>query len=238
MWKLLCALSWPGCKRSQLAAYGGSWRGMYIMRPRPRMDGFYVVKWSTHRHGRNEGRGMKDAGKDYYKPAIITLMYKVLLFQTGGNVLTLTTSIEHTPPDKLLRRVRRSEMKLSSKRVQDKRPDSNKNCDVSVAGVVRGRYVLEEDRVELTFLHVPEDNPRMIPINTQYRMCLCSRSTASNDILTTLRYTTGSEENGFVDLDLPPRPFRFLPFESFASKMADVEGWPDCYVGQPLDLTQ
>ena len=70
---------------------------MYIKRPRPRMDGFYVVKWSTHRHGRNEGRGMKDAGKDYYKPAIITLMYKVLLFQTGGNVLTLTTSIEHTP---------------------------------------------------------------------------------------------------------------------------------------------
>ena len=28
-------------------------------------------------------RGMKEAGKDLYKPVIITLMYKVFLFQTG-----------------------------------------------------------------------------------------------------------------------------------------------------------
>jgi len=210
---------------------------MYITRPRPRMDGFYVLKWSTQRHGRDEGRGMKDAGKDYYKPAIITLMYKVLLFQTAGRVLTMTTSIDLTPPDRLLRRMRRSEMKLATERVQEKGPQS-KNCTVSVAGVVRGSYTLDGDRVDLAFIHVPEENPRMLPINTRYRMTLHSRSKASNDVLTTLEHTTGSEENGSVQLNVPPCPFRFLPFEAFASKFATVEGWPDCYVGQPLDLTQ
>ncbi len=56
VWKLLCALAWPGCRRSEIAQYGGAWRSMYIHRPRPRYDGFYVYKWSTLRHGRDEGR--------------------------------------------------------------------------------------------------------------------------------------------------------------------------------------
>ena len=91
VWKLLCALAWPGCKRSQVVEYGGSWRTMYIHRPRPRYDGFYFFKWSTQRHGRDEGRGMKDAGKDYYKPVIITLMYRALVNFFKRQLLELTT---------------------------------------------------------------------------------------------------------------------------------------------------
>ncbi len=118
VWKLLCALAWPGCKRSQVGSFGGSWRLMYMHRPRPRTDGVYVVKWSTQRHGRDEGRGMKEAGKDFYKPVIITLMYKVLLFHTGGAVTCLTTNMDTLPPEKLGWHLQRAELRAKTKKIQ------------------------------------------------------------------------------------------------------------------------
>ena len=44
VWKLLCALAWPTCRRSDLARYGGAWRNMFIHRPRVRTDGMYALK--------------------------------------------------------------------------------------------------------------------------------------------------------------------------------------------------
>lgn len=91
---------------------------MYMHRPRPRTDGVYVVKWSTQRHGRDEGRGMKEAGKDFYKPVIITLMYKVLLFHTGGAVTCLTTNMDTLPPEKLGWHLQRAELRAKTKKIQ------------------------------------------------------------------------------------------------------------------------
>ena len=190
VWKLLCALAWPGCKRSQVSEYGGSWRSMYMHRPRPRMDGFYCFKWSTARHGHDEGRGMKEAGKDFYKPVIITLMYKVILFQPGGKVTCMTTNSEAVPPEKLLRYVRRAQLRMSSKKIQGKLIKW-KDCVVSVGGVVTGRYILQGHEVTLTFSHVPEDNPNMYPIRANYHMLLESTSTARNDVLTQVLHTIG-----------------------------------------------
>jgi hypothetical protein len=44
VWKLLCGLAWPECRRSDLSRYGGTWRTMFIQRPRVRTDGMYALK--------------------------------------------------------------------------------------------------------------------------------------------------------------------------------------------------
>mmetsp|Transcript_7604 Transcript_7604/g.11187 ORF Transcript_7604/g.11187 Transcript_7604/m.11187 type:complete len:212 (+) Transcript_7604:2-637(+) len=206
-------------------------------RPRPRMDGAYVFKWSTQRLGRDEGKGTKDAGKDYYKPVIITLMYKVLIFKTGGRVLCFATNSESTPPEKLLRTLRRSESRRASKKVQDKaRSMRHCACSVSVGGVVEGTYQLQGNLLALDFVHVPEENLEMYPINNSYRMELHSLSTASNDVLTLRQHTTGSPNHGGVELEVPPRPYRFLQFERVDKDLHELEGWPQCYIGQALNI--
>ena len=237
VWKLLCGLAWPHCRRSQVAAYGGSWRAMYIHRPRPRTDGYYVFKYSTQRFGTNEGRGMKgDAGTDFFRPVIITLMYKVLIFCSGGRVMLLTTNNETIPPDKLARHIRRSQLRLSNKKLREAAMKLG-NCSISVGGVVHGQYVLDGCHINLDFTYVPEENLRMYPVQIGFRAQLASTRTAANDVLTCQSHTTGGHADT-VELGVPERPFRFVPFESFSTRMEDIDGWPQCYVGGRLELTQ
>ena len=40
VFKLLCAIAWPGCRRLEVASFGGAWRAMYIRRPRVRYSRF------------------------------------------------------------------------------------------------------------------------------------------------------------------------------------------------------
>ena len=46
-----------------------------------------------------------------------------------------------------------------------------------------------------------------------------------------------SDDDNQTELEGLPRPYRFLPFDLFSSKMKVLDGWPQCYVGEELDDT-
>ena len=52
-----------------LRSYSWSWRSMFMRRKRLRYDGVYYLATKRLLHGLNEGRGMKEADKDFYNPA-------------------------------------------------------------------------------------------------------------------------------------------------------------------------
>lgn len=96
-WKLLSFLTWGPCTASDLALYRGSWRAMFVARPRPRTDGAYIFKWNTVKYGTNEGRGTKDVGKDYYKPVSILCMLRIFIFCERPTLLPALSHPETDP---------------------------------------------------------------------------------------------------------------------------------------------
>ena len=84
---------------SQLRFYGWSWLGMFRFRRRLRFDGVYYVKTTKLLAGLAEGRGMKEAGKDFYDPrGRWVTSYRVLRFFPCGRMFSYLCST-HTPED-------------------------------------------------------------------------------------------------------------------------------------------
>ena len=71
VWRRLCGLAYREARgflpcAAQLRLYGWSWRTMFMRRRRLRFDGLYYLTTVKLIHGLNEGRGMKEADKDFY----------------------------------------------------------------------------------------------------------------------------------------------------------------------------
>lgn len=97
VWEAFChaVFAAPGFLWSEelLRLYKFSWRTMYRERRRLRFDGIYFFKYTRVLIGLNEGRGMKEADKDFLKPGghwVIT--YRVIQFYPEGEMVTFLCS--------------------------------------------------------------------------------------------------------------------------------------------------
>eukprot|EP00961_Rhodomonas_salina_P112679 1515896-Rhodomonas_salina.1 len=59
-------------------------------------------RWSTMRYGTDEGHGSKEAGKNFYRPVIITCMYRVIYFVDGQRFIMITTNTDSLQPDQVI----------------------------------------------------------------------------------------------------------------------------------------
>lgn len=103
LWEALCrqAYSLPGFRSPEkcVREYNFSWRNMFQQRPRLRFDGLYFITTSKLLQGMNEGRGMKEEGKDFYNPGgRWATSFRVLRFFPDGSLFSYLCS-SHTPAD-------------------------------------------------------------------------------------------------------------------------------------------
>ena len=101
LWQKFCRLAFAGrgfapCE-TQLRFYNWSWRNMFQRRKRLRFDGLYYLATTKLLAGLNEGRGMKEADKDFYSPAgRWVTSYRVMRFFPDGRLFThLCLSLIH-----------------------------------------------------------------------------------------------------------------------------------------------
>ena len=70
-----------------LRSYQWSWRKMFMARRRLRFDGVYFLSTTRMLCGTNEGRGMKEADKDFYCPGGMKVTYhRIFRFWPSGNL--------------------------------------------------------------------------------------------------------------------------------------------------------
>lgn len=132
VWEAFChaVFSSPGFLWSEdlLRLYNFSWRRMFQQRRRLRFDGIYFLKYTRVLIGLNEGRGMKEADKDFLKPGghwVVT--YRVLQFYPGGEIVSFLCSalnpadFEHakTPKQRALLRQRLKTANFGTYEVQE-----------------------------------------------------------------------------------------------------------------------
>lgn len=101
LWEQFCraAFTLPGHLPidTQLRFYSWSWLSMFRRRTRLRFDGLYYVAVTKLLAGLNEGRGMKELNKDFYRPGgrwVTT--YRVLRFFPCGTMFSYLCA-SHTP---------------------------------------------------------------------------------------------------------------------------------------------
>lgn len=117
IWQRFCKLAFclPGylsCE-SQLKVYRFSYREMFRWRRRLRFDGLYYLTTTKLLHGLNEGRGMKEADKDFYNPGgrwVTT--FRVFRFYPNGRMFSLLISSQ-TPGE-----VRKAASQVAAERPQ------------------------------------------------------------------------------------------------------------------------
>jgi hypothetical protein len=68
---------------------------------RPAYLGLSPCRWSTIRYGTDEGHGSKEAGKSFYRPVIITCMYRIIYFVDGERFAQITTNTDTIQPDQV-----------------------------------------------------------------------------------------------------------------------------------------
>ena len=70
-----------------LRSYVWSWRKMFMARRRLRFDGVYFISTTRMVEGTNEGRGMKEADKDFYCPGGMKVTYhRIFRFWPSGSL--------------------------------------------------------------------------------------------------------------------------------------------------------
>jgi len=113
-----------------------------------RTDGIYIIKWSMIRYGTNEGRGSKEAGKDFFRPVMVICMYRALMFLGGHTVAVLTTNTDSNPVDQVFRKMRRAaRVKKYSQSVQAMKQGMP---GVSYQGVQYGLFKLDHEHLEIS----------------------------------------------------------------------------------------
>lgn len=148
-WKLLSYLTWGPCTRADLALFGGSWKSMFISRPRPRTDGVYMLKWSTVKYGTNEGMGTKEVGKDFFRPCSIVCMMRILIFRHGQKVAMITTNTNAIAPENLGKALRKLLASSMNRR-------STRSASDGLGLVCLGDYVMLNNEIDskVSFLDV------------------------------------------------------------------------------------
>ena len=135
LWEPLCrqAFSTPGFRPCDelLRDYDHSWRRMFQQRKRLRFDGLYYVATTKLLHGLNEGRGMKEADRDFYSPGgrLVTSFRIIVFFPCGAMFSYLCSS--HTPAD----------IRKAASAIQPTRPTS---LGQRLKGAFWGRYEVDE----------------------------------------------------------------------------------------------
>jgi F-box protein 9 len=102
VWRELCLDAWQdedtGALAQRLLAYG-SWRAMFLERPRLRFDGLYCFKETLLRRGVFEGRGLKDGDPNGgYRPLHEIPVARFLQFERDGRCAILTSTADLTLP--------------------------------------------------------------------------------------------------------------------------------------------
>jgi hypothetical protein len=141
LWRRLCLLAFQNHgflpSDGQLRKFRWSWRTMFRERLRLRFDGFYYLATTKLLVGLNEGRGMKEADKDFYKPGgRWVTSYRVLRFWPDGRMFTFLFAWQ-TPAEA------RRALSLVT-------PDRPKSLHQHAKGACWGAYDLREHDVPTT----------------------------------------------------------------------------------------
>ena len=109
LWEALCKAAFPlecGFRNLDVRSFGWSWRSMFMTRRRLRFDGLYYITTVKVMMGCQEGRGMKEAGKDFYRGPLAVTYHRIFRFFPSGDCWVYLTSTH--PHDAALRRTARS----------------------------------------------------------------------------------------------------------------------------------
>lgn len=168
LWEALCKAAFPlecGFRDLDARSFGWSWRNMYMTRRRLRFDGLYYITTVKVMMGCQEGRGMKEAGKDFYRGPLAVTYHRIFRFFPSGDCWVYLTS-QH-PHDSALRKTARSAV-TPARRASIRR----------LNGACWGRFDVREDadgRATTLRARVPLRDPaypNMAPHTICYEMAL------------------------------------------------------------------
>lgn len=221
LWEPLCraAFSVRGFRPPEeaLREHNWSWKRMFQQRKRLRFDGIYVLTTKKLLQGEDEGRGMKETGKDFYNVGgLWVTSYRVLRFYPDGTMFSHLTA----QPQEAWRRGASSVLKS--------RPAS---LDHFLRGACWGSYSLHERgagaHLMARVLLFDERYPRMPVRHLGYRFELRARSGAAAPTNCELHLL---EHNLYGDDDTGEPETRFavphskLDFQPFHGKLVGLGG--------------
>ena len=168
LWEALCRAAFPlecGFRKLDERSFGWSWRSMFMRRRRLRFDGLYYITTVNFIIGCQEGRGMKETGKDFYRGRHEVTYHRIFRFFPSGDCWVYLTS-QH-PHDPTLR-------KTAHHGVTPARRASIRRLN----GACWGRFEIREDadeRATTLRARVPMRDPaypNMAPHTICYEMAL------------------------------------------------------------------
>ncbi|CAK1579033.1 unnamed protein product [Parnassius mnemosyne] len=141
IWRSLCVKTW-GIECGTPRAHGfGSWRQMYIERPRIHLHGCYISKTTYLRHGENSYQDQ------FYRPWYLVDYYRYLRFFHDGVVLMWTTAEE---PASCVAQLKYRTAKPS-------------------LGIMAGHYRLVGDKVVIVIKKISSEKKPAQTTNTRFR---------------------------------------------------------------------
>ena len=247
LWEALCrqAYTLPGFRPAEqcLRLYCFSWRSMFQQRPRLRFDGLYYFTTTKLVHGLNEGRGMKEADKDFFNPAgnwVTT--FRVLRFYPDGRLFSYLCS-SHTPAD----------IRKAASLLHPNKPQSGRKTQNQLKNLNWGSYDLFEGEAPLraasdlafrlggglvtlsaSLIQHSEQYPNMIPCTLQYGFELRPGqdprvgAAGCNCKLFLRAHSLGSFVNSQSDVEhfaVPDEPAHFISFTGPLPPMYPVRRW-------------
>jgi hypothetical protein len=157
-----------------LRSYQWSWRKMFMARRRLRYDGMYCLSTTRMLVGTNEGRGMKEADTDFYRPGGMKVTWhRIFRFWPSGDVFVyLTCQVQ--PESAAFRRA-----------AQAVTPARKASLSQRLKGAAWGRFELHEveggegaegaegaTAIEARVPQYNADFPHMLPATIQYALAL------------------------------------------------------------------
>jgi len=202
----------------------------FLSRPRLRTDGIYYLEVQTFTSGMNEGRGMKELGRDFYRGKLVQSRYwRYLRFLPDGRLLTLTT---WRPP-----MVAATLFAKASHARTGSEPALRR-----LGATLFGQYEIISDdakalvRLRASALVALEQYPRMRPSTVHFEFALgTSGKGANNAHLCILSHYSSYEQDGSDVLEhAVPAPGRFSFCSFDAARRAVASGVPGALDPPPM----
>uniref|UniRef100_A0A7S4BLV9 F-box protein Hrt3/FBXO9 C-terminal domain-containing protein n=2 Tax=Chrysotila carterae TaxID=13221 RepID=A0A7S4BLV9_CHRCT len=226
IWERWCRDAFPEARgwlplEGQLRKYCWSWRTMFMLRPRLRLDGIYFISNTKLVRGLPEGRGMKEKDEDFYSPGgKWAIYYRIFKFYPNGMMFAYLCSVQNPV-----------EVRKLAAGVSPARPAS---LQQKLRGACWGTYSLhemEDGRVSLQAV-VPlrsEDYPRMKPATIGYKLELRAPHAGATNcecVLVDHRCVYDARTNDVKAFDIPNATCVFMPSHAPAAKAKDI--WKGC----------
>ena len=218
LWERLCRRTFPvragfsPCEEL-FREFHFSWRRMFMRRRRLRFDGFYCATHKRLLAGLNEGRGMKEAEKDFYNPLGRWVTYhRIVRFYASGD-LFVYLSTGTAPTDASVKRA-----------AQAADPARPRSLTQKLRSACWGTYRVDEARrddapsstaLEASVLLRSDDHPKMRTATVCYRMELRgdeAAAAATNSELGTLDHWIVHSEHDVQVLKIRDPVYAFYPF--------------------------